>query len=403
MSGMEPDIIVVGGYYAERCVSPEVDARFGSGGRAALALAAAGRRVRWRYYCPNSEQLNATRTVAHENLEHAPAASDALVSFRYTHPLARPEYLPFQLPRAEPLVVEGAAVLRFGLMEGTGVVKAETCVYDPQGDPADFRENGSSASKLVIVLNLSEVLALGRAPDEASAVERLFAAGNLSALIVKAGADGCRVYENACLSAQVPPYQSARVYKIGTGDVFSAAFAENWMLAGRSAPDAADVASRCVAHYAQTRTPAVRVEEATGVGEPIKPGAGGQVYIAGPFFTTHELWLVEEAYRGLKELGVKVFSPYHEIGLGQPSEVVPADLAALDQSTAVLALLDGGDPGTLFEVGYATRIGLPVVALAQSTKRSDLTMLLGSPNCRVVDDFSTALYHVAWAGRRALT
>ncbi|MET4127945.1 PfkB family carbohydrate kinase [Roseovarius sp. MBR-6] len=403
MSGTEPDITVVGGYYAERCVSPEVDARFGSGGRAALALAAAGRHVRWRYYCPAAEQLDATRTVAHENLEHAPAASDALVSFRYTHPLARPEYLPFPLPRAEPLVVEGAAVLRFGLMEGTGVVRAEACVYDPQGDPADFHENGSGASRLAIVLNLSEVLALGRAPDEASAVERLFAGGNLSALIVKAGADGCRVYENARLSAEVPPYQSARVYKIGTGDVFSAAFAENWMLAGRSAPDAADVASRCVAHYAQTRTPAVRAEEAISVGEPIKPGVGGQVYIAGPFFTTHELWLVEEAYRGLKELGVKVFSPYHEIGLGQPSEVVPADLAALDQSTAVLALLDGGDPGTLFEVGYATRIGLPVVALAQSTKASDLTMLLGSPNCRVVDDFSTALYHVAWAGRRALT
>ena len=52
--------------------------------------------------------------------------------------------------------------------------------------------------------------------------------------------------------------------------------------------------------------------------------------------------------------------------------------------------MDGGDPGTLFEVGYATYAGLPVVALAQSTKCSDLTMLQGSPNCRVVDDFSTA-------------
>ena len=108
----------------------------------------------------------------HENLAHEPADSDALVSFRYTHPLARPEYLPFPLPREEPLVVEAATVLRFGLMEGTGVVNAETCVYDPQGDPADFRENGSSASRLAIVLNLSELLALGRATDEAAAVER---------------------------------------------------------------------------------------------------------------------------------------------------------------------------------------------------------------------------------------
>lgn len=403
MSDTEPDITVVGGYYAERCVSPEVDARFGSGGRAALALANAGRRVRWQYYCPASEQLNATRTVAHENLEHAPVDTDTLVSFRYAHPLARPEYLPFPLPRAKPLAAKGAAVLRFGLMEGTGVVEAEACVYDPQGDPAGFHENGSSASRLAIVLNLPEVLTLGKASDEAGAVKRLFEGRNLSALVVKAGVDGCRVYENARLSAEVRPYRSARVYKIGTGDVFSAAFAENWMLAGRPAPDAADAASRCVAHYAETRTPVVRAKEAVGAGEPIQPGAGGQVYVAGPFFTTHELWLVEEAYRGLKELGVKVFSPYHEIGLGEPTKVVPADLTALEQSTAVLALLDGGDPGTLFEVGYATRIGLPIVALAQSTKRSDLTMLLGSPNCCVVEDFATALYHVAWAGHRALT
>ena len=403
MSGAGPDITVVGGYYGERCVSPEVDVCFGSGGRAAFALAAADRSVRWRYYCPQAEQRNATCIVAHENLEHMPAASDALVSFRYTHPLARPEYLPFPLPKAEPLTVEDEAVLRFGLMEGTGVVKAEACVYDPQGDPQDFGKNGSSASKLAIVLNVSEALALGQAVDEAGAVQSLFAGGNLSALVIKAGVDGCRVYENACLSAEVPPYQSARVYKIGSGDVFSAAFAENWMLAGRSAPDAADAASRCVAYYVQTRTPIVRAEDATTVGEPIKLGVGGQVYIAGPFFTTHELWLVEEAYRGLKELGVKVFSPYHEIGLGRSVEVVSADLAALGQSTAVLALMDGGDPGTLFEVGYATYAGLPVVALAQSTKCSDLTMLQGSPNCRVVDDFSTALYHAAWAGRRAAT
>ena len=185
MSGAGPDITVVGGYYGERCVSPEVDVCFGSGGRAAFALAAADRSVRWRYYCPQAEQRNATCIVAHENLEHMPAASDALVSFRYTHPLARPEYLPFPLPKAEPLTVEDEAVLRFGLMEGTGVVKAEACVYDPQGDPQDFGKNGSSASKLAIVLNVSEALALGQAVDEAGAVQSLFAGGNLSALAYK--------------------------------------------------------------------------------------------------------------------------------------------------------------------------------------------------------------------------
>lgn len=398
MSEPMPDIVVVGGYYVERCVVPDVDARFGSGGRAALALAGSGRRVRWHYYCPAAEQAGATRTVAHPQLEHAPAHCDSIVSFRYTHPLARPEYLPVPLPKAPPIAVEGPCVLRFGLMEGTGVVCAETCVYDPQGDPTAFAANGSRADRLAVVLNTDETLALARAPDEAGAVARLFEDPALAVLVVKAGVEGCRVYEGARLIAHVPPYRSERVYKIGTGDVFSAAFAENWILEKCPAAKAADAASRCVAHYAQTRMPIVRADQATAA-VPVASGSGGLVYLAGPFFATHELWLVEEAYRALRELGIDAFSPYHAVGLGAPSQVVPADLEALDRSTAVLALLDGGDPGTLFEVGYATRAGLPVVALAQSVKRSDLTMLLGSPNCQVVDDFATALYHVAWAAK----
>ena len=61
----------------------------------------------------------------------------------------------------------------------------------------------------------------------------------------------------------------------------------------------------------------------------------------------------------------------------------------------VLAILDGIDSGTLFEVGYARARGVPVYALAQAVAPEDLKMVKGS-GCRVFDDFVTAIHHAAW-------
>jgi nucleoside 2-deoxyribosyltransferase len=123
------------------------------------------------------------------------------------------------------------------------------------------------------------------------------------------------------------------------------------------------------------------------------------VYLAGPFFTLGQRWLIEEALRTLRGLGCPVFSPLHEVGFGDPQTVAPADLAGLDGSTAVLALLDGSDPGTLFEVGHARSRGIPVVGLAEDVLGRDLTMPLGS-GCDIVSDLTTAAYRTAWASMR---
>ncbi|MGZ3459902.1 MAG: nucleoside 2-deoxyribosyltransferase, partial [Archangium sp.] len=114
-----------------------------------------------------------------------------------------------------------------------------------------------------------------------------------------------------------------------------------------------------------------------------------------PFFTLGQRWLVDEAWRSLGELGLEVFSPVHDVGAGPADQVAPADLAALDACDAVFAILDGTDSGTLFEVGYARARGKPVYALAQTVADEDLKMVQGS-NCRIFDDFVTALHHTAW-------
>jgi nucleoside 2-deoxyribosyltransferase len=107
-------------------------------------------------------------------------------------------------------------------------------------------------------------------------------------------------------------------------------------------------------------------------------------------------WLINEAKTALESVGVNVFSPYHDVGIGEASQVAPADLAGLDACQAVLALVDGLDAGTLFEIGYARAKGKPVVALSQTVKDADLTMLRGT-DCTIVDDLATAVYHAAWA------
>ncbi|WP_372992115.1 PfkB family carbohydrate kinase [Sulfitobacter sp.] len=396
------DISVVGGFYGERCVAPDVDELYGSGGRAAVAIARAGASVDWNYYCPDADELLARSVVSHENIVHHPHVSDALIQFRYFHPLSRPQFIPRMISLAPSIAVDAKNVLRFGFMEGDAVVHASNCVYDPQSphQAIPFSANGSSCERLAVVLNSAEVIQYAQVNDESEAIRRIFTDRTVSVVLVKAGAEGCRVYEDGKLIGTVPPFWSDTVYKIGTGDVFSAAFAYNWMLQSKSVLDSAEIASRCVAQYCMSRTPTVCRKDTPENLKPVAQGKSGQVYIAGPFFTMAELWLIEEACAAFSELGMQAFSPYHEVGFGSPSAVVTKDLAGLENSSAVLAVLDGCDAGTLFEIGYAVKLGIPVVALSQNPKEADQTMILGSDNCYVTNDFATAIYRSIWEARR---
>ena len=148
-------------------------------------------------------------------------------------------------------------------------------------------------------------------------------------------------------TSTVPPYFTDRVYKIGSGDIFSAAFAYHWAELGKSPDIAADAASRCVARYCDTRIPSVVLDDyASSLRAVTVQNESAAVYIAGPFFTMAELWLVEEACRALDSLGVKLFSPYHEAGflgdyedseahLEKIARVVDKDLAGLANCSAV--------------------------------------------------------------------
>jgi len=89
----------------------------------------------------------------------------------------------------------------------------------------------------------------------------------------------------------------------------------------------------------------------------------------------------------------------HDVGLGDGDDVAPKDIEGLKASRCVLALIDGLDTGTVFEVGYARSLAKPVIALAESTPLEALKMIAGT-KCEIVSDFVTAIYRTAWTARR---
>lgn len=389
-------ITIAGGVYLERCLTPSRSALLGSGGRAAAALSSLSDRVILHSFHPAERILDAQYALGAYGVETLFHASPAVVRFEYLHPMSSPRISPVPLPVAGTVNVEGEVVLRFGCLEGDFRISGRRAVFDPQSGsaPASFSSNGSKAETLALVLNRGEATLLSGEDDPTRAAAALAQSDGADVIVIKMGAAGALVVD-AGRQQQVPAYRSNAVDKIGSGDVFSAAFAHFWGERGQDAAVAADLASRYTAGYVEDRL--LPLPAAASEKSPIKPPTKRpKVYLGGPFFTTSQLWMIEEARSGLLSLGADVFSPMHDVGFGPDDIVARKDLAGLDACDVMLALLSDPDPGTLFEVGHARATGKPVVALVECPRKQDPTMLVGT-NCEVVDDLATALYRVVWA------
>lgn len=396
-------MIIAGGCYRERCLVPEYLRILGSGGRAAAAISAASPGSVLHAYAFTG-WADDVRSSMHA-LGILPILTEIPenIGFSYLHPLAWPTVEPDALVQHPAIQVNGDVVLRFGFMEGDAIVQANCAIYDPQSSinlPA-FRDNGSSARTLAVVLNEQQLCSATNTTELRTAASNLMERWSASVIVVKAGVRGALVFDRERGVTSVPPYRSALVFKIGSGDVFSALFAHYWGEQSLDPAAAADLASRGVSVFVEDRALPIPAEDILRHRRPAFSGNDpGRIYLAGPFFDIAQRWRVEEALERLQTLGVSVFSPLHEVGTGTAaSEIAGADLAGLRDCTAVLALVDGGDPGTLFEVGFARALGIPVVALAETANSRDLTMLEGS-GCEITHDFASALYLATWAARR---
>lgn len=397
---------IAGGTYLERCQFPEWDEVYGSGLRAAAAVSGLGGSVKFHTFVSDDQDF-ALRARAHElGIEVSTAHIDHTVSFEYVHGFSVPVIgPPLHLLRSEPLArltVEGDAVLRFGFIEGEAVVNGDRVVYDPQNphQPEKFGSNGSVAKCLAVVCNVSEGYVMTGEKSPESIAKSLLTQSGCQVAVIKCGSRGAMVAEGDQVE-WVPAFETEFVWPIGSGDVFAAVFAYEWAVKQTAAKTAALIASQSTAFYCENRHLIFPADFPSSFGgKPVSPVRSGtrKAYLAGPFFSIGQIWLVNEARAALRSQGFSVFSPLHDVGRGPASHVYGPDIEGINTCSVVFALVDGLDAGTLFEIGYAKAMGKEVVVFVQNEKPEDLKMLEGS-RCLIERDFVTAVYRASWLAR----
>jgi nucleoside 2-deoxyribosyltransferase len=410
-------MIVVGGTYDEIVVEPESHDLMGSGMRAAAALTLRDRRPEFLTALDSEVQEEAGFVAEALGVDLKPSAQrDERVQFRYLTPISTPAVNgpSSRLVDGEQLKAVDETVLLFGLIEApTGGVKVESdiLVFDPQRprDADPLHLDGLDARRRFVVANTTEMGKLGRRPGASNreatslrdaAATLLTTRDGIEGVVTKRGAAGSLVSwvaDGEVLHHVVGAHPTARVWPVGSGDTFSAGLAHA-LDSGASLVEAAELGSAAAAHWCATRNPAVPRKILDGDYSDVPRAAAegtGTVYLAGPFFTVAERWLIETVKDYLEALGVNVWSPVHEVGHGG-DDVAEQDLDGLRQCDAVLALLDHSDPGTIFEVGWAVRSGYPIVGFASSLNPDGAKMMAGT-TVELHRDLSTACYRAAWA------
>lgn len=372
---------IVGGFYREQCCFPEWNEWFGSGGRAAAVVSALSPGSVLHTY---SEDINNLKFLNGLGIKTQCHSRSTGIVFSYFHTLSKP-YIqppPHEIIKQSKIEVNGDVVLRFGFLEGEAVIDARRAVYDPQArlNPPSFGANGSIAEELAVVLNELELRCITGIDNINSAALHLMEHQGTKVVVVKGGVRGATVFESNGKISIIPAYRSKGVFKIGTGDVFSAVFTHHWGEKGLSAANAADIASRSVAVYCSTIQLPVEDDRLSQL-TPINFVTHGSVLLRGGVDTIGRRYAMEEARFVLRELGVTVSCPT----LGDNVS---------EEESVVLIIEDGLDEEISEFIIQAENAGKQVIVLNETRAKID-HMNLGATE--VVDDFSSALYFAAWA------
>lgn len=401
-------MIITGGAYHEHCQFPPNKVFYGSGVRAAAATQTITPTRNHLYTCIGDNDTETLSTYADTfDFDVHTTEIPETITFDYLHNHSNPRIINGNAPNDIELSgIDGRAILRFGLVEGSATVSGARVVYDPQSsDPSPFRQNGSNADELALVLNRDEAAQLtGETEINAILTELITGSHDADVAVVKRGAEGA-IVRTPGETSRIPAFQTDSVWGIGSGDIFSAVFAAEWAENYNPAPDAALTASQATANYCQhQRLPIPENPANTGIQTSsanfTPPNASHPtIYLAAPFFDIGEYYLVEEVKHVLESEGADVFSPIHEVGraanFDDSEEVASKDLAAIENADLIFALLDHPDTGTYFEVGYARRSDVPVIGYAHDSTIQDDTMLYGT-GCRVYGDLASAVYNAIW-------
>ena len=390
--------MVVGGTYRETTTYPSTRNLWGSGLRAAAALAEFGQ-IRLKTAASHAEQEELALIGGSFGIDIRASTRLLPVSFEYFSPIGAPVVQGVQQPRVT-INARGETVLLFGMVEANANVSATTLVFDPQG-AADLdlvQRLRDRSKRFAVVLNSKEASIISGETDPACAGRSILHRSDANAVIVKCGACGALVIRRKSKSLRVAAHRTRRVWPIGSGDAFSAAFAWHWGNRRTSVTSAARLASASAAYWCGTGhlpLPRDRNRLLKTVGPPLTSRSKSHIYLAGPFYNLGDRWLTELARSGVRDIGMEVFSPLHDVGVGGDA-VARKDLEGMEGCGSVLALLTNNDPGTLFEIGHARAKQIPVVGYTTDPSDESLKMLRGT-EVDLCDDLATAVYRAVWA------
>lgn len=397
-------ITIVGGTYHEKCLEPVWEETYGSGLRACRAIFTLDPNCKIRFntfleaglisYFNGFAGIYKGFSYNYHEIPDTPI-------FYYDYPLSNARIFPRLDTIAKHknfLEVEGDCVLQYGFIEGTAKIKGRKVVYDPQSPvaPTPFHTTGSAAQELAVVINWGEAKEMAGSDDINEIKHYFFTEENADVVIIKMGAKGALVSTAIGNELIIPVYKTENVWSIGSGDIFAAVFSY-WWFNNDNPFDAAKKASYATAEYCNCGDYQFSEFEQNKRIIPlkIKEIPKGQIYLAGPFFTFAQRWLIDQIRKAFMNMQLKVFSPLHDVGYGHPFDVVEKDLIALNECSIVFAVLDGLDAGTLFEVGYAVSKDIAVIGYVQNESIESLTMLSGT-NCAIESDLTTAIYKSYW-------
>lgn len=394
-------INVIGGTYREinyDDVSMEI---FGSGFRCAKFLLENKNEV--NFITSGNNEANKfliENQKVYPNLNFECNAYDEFITFQYSFALDEPSIFPnpLNISKTEKWKTKSDDIIAFGMLESDYEITCKRAVYDPQTStqPRRFSEFGI-AGELVYIINRNEAYSISSSKDIEHIKKYFFEKENAKAFIIKNGPYGATLYTKL-EEINIPCYITENVYKIGSGDIFTASFGYYWLNKNLSLKQSALLASKSTAIYCDkkaymdcTNNFKFEYEEFKAINLSEK-----QVYLASPFFSLSELILVDKIRYALLSFGVKVFSPFHDIGLGEAISIAKKDIEGIKNSDVIFAVLDNLDSGTLVESGFSMAYNKKIIGYHRTCDEKNLLMLKPG-DFTTNSNLTTALYQTIWS------
>jgi len=393
-------ISVIGGTYREIDYDDITMDIYGSGYRCCKFLLE--NKCDVNYYTSGNDEvgkyLKEIKKV-YSNFNFQLTKSKDLITFKYSFALDTPSIFPniLNIKKTENIKVESGNIICYGMLESEFNITGNKVIYDPQTslNPKKFSEIGN-ANQLIYIVNINEAKSISSQNDLEEIKKFFFISENAFALIIKNGPYGAKLYLKNNDEVEIPSFVTENVNKIGSGDIFASSFGYYWMNKNLPLEECAILASKVTSLYCDKKV-YIDVEESEFNFIEFKNNKfrEKQIYLAAPFFSIAELIIIDKIRNAFLEFGVKVFSPFHDIGLGDEETIAIKDLQAIKDSDIIFCVFDNLDSGTLIESGFALAMNKKIIGYHRTCKDSELLMLKPG-DLKIFKNLTSAIYHTIW-------